>query len=59
MKLSDRELNTVLAALRFFQAYELGTLPSRVDFAEYLDDHPMLTDTEVDELCYELNTSRD
>ena len=55
--LSNRELATVLAALRLWQAdvsdNDAG-IPA--DFVEFFDDHAPLTADEIDALCDRLNT---
>lgn len=54
-QLTDREIATILAALRDFQKIqyiERGEYPQLEDFAP-------LDDSEIDELCDKLNTSID
>ena len=54
MKLSDRELATVLAALRYWQdemaPYEDGST------SEHFQEVTPLTTKEIDDLCERLNT---
>lgn len=53
--MTDRELATVLAALRLWQAKDRG--PSWDELLEIANDaRPMLNDNEIDQLCEKLNT---
>lgn len=69
MKLSDRELATVLAALRLRQAHELGSIPIEQiadedqlaainDIADAGGTVVPLTADEIDALCEWLNGGR-
>ena len=49
-KITDSELATILAALRYFQASKVTATGS------HFDDTPPLTPEEIDELCETLNT---
>jgi hypothetical protein len=60
MHLSERELATVLAALREWQGILIGEEPDAVDIDLIASDDghlDPLTFTEIDELCERLNTS--
>lgn len=52
MKLSDRELATVLAALRLFQCQP--DLPDAIQV--YFTEHQPLSKQRIDQLCSRLNT---
>lgn len=54
-KLTDREIATILAALRDFQKVQY------IDRGDYpqLEEFAPLDDSEIDELCDKLNTSID
>jgi hypothetical protein len=61
MKLSNKELATVLAALRNWQEItspEGGNKPEELMPDHFADDEPLTTD-EIDELCERLNTVAD
>ena len=49
-KITNSELATILAALRYFQASKVTATGS------HFDDAPPLTPEEIDELCETLNT---
>ena len=54
--LTDSELATVLAALRFWQD-EMGPHPHKGGcYPEHFDDHEPLGADEIDALCERLNT---
>lgn len=55
--LTLRQLSTILAALRYWQAeIEDGDIPgSQYDIATNCDDFEPLTADEIDDLCEELN----
>ena len=55
--MNDRELATVLAALRFFQEESLRHPTLHTMFREHFEDHPVLTAEEIDDLCIQLNTN--
>jgi hypothetical protein len=52
MTVSDRELATILAALRLFQA---NFAPNAEPFACFFVEHSPLSPEEIDELCERLN----
>lgn len=54
MKLTDRELATVLAALRYWQQ-DLAENPDG-PISEHFESHSPLTSDEIDALCERLNT---
>jgi hypothetical protein len=54
-QLDNRELATVLAALRRLQATEPA--PAILDIATNGDEFVRLNDQEIDELCERLNTT--
>lgn len=53
--LTDRELVTVLAALRNFQIDALNEDMGE-EFREYFEDYSPLDNDEIDTLCEELNS---
>lgn len=53
MKLTSRELATVLAALRYWQQDSIEQAEGPMQ--EYFDEHTPLTPDEIDRLCEELN----
>jgi hypothetical protein len=53
MKLTDRELATVLAALRNWQADALNE-DMKQEFRDYFVEHAPLNDNEIDDLCERL-----
>jgi hypothetical protein len=55
MTLTDRELATVLAALRFWQRAWDG---SKVSLEQFAEETP-LTPEEIDDFCERLNEGRD
>ena len=58
VRVSDREIDTILAGLRAWQAFLLGTLndaaPGILEIANNDHDNP-LTVEEIDKLCEEIN----
>jgi hypothetical protein len=56
IQIEDRELSTVLAALRYLQSNLDDALP-QFDDSGYFDDHPPLNESEIDSLCERLNLS--
>jgi len=58
VKLSDRELATILAALRYWQE-EMSLHPDVGDFSEHFTDEiTPATPGEIDELCEKLNRTQ-
>ena len=57
MKLTSRELATVLAALRYWQGDSIEQ--SEGPFAEYFTDCVQLNPDEIDSLCERLNVTED
>ena len=51
MNFDQRELRTILAALRYWQAWMLAHPGLNPDLAEGLTTNPSLTIEEIDELC--------
>ncbi len=56
MKLSDRELATLLAALRYWQ--QDLTESEEGPISEHFEDVEPLTVEEIDDLCERLNTEK-
>lgn len=54
-RLSDRELSTVLAALRYWQREGRMSAGHEFDIAENGGEFSALTNDEIDELCERLN----
>ena len=54
MNFDQRELRTILAALRYWQAWMLAHPGLDPDLAEGLTTNPRLTIEEIDELCERL-----
>jgi len=55
MKLTDRELATMLAALRLFQEYLFSSDKEIVGKFPHFDEHEPLNPDEIDDLCERLN----
>lgn len=59
IKCDDDELNTILAALRFYQEAGMGDPANRSDFIQAIacptDDHTSLDAAAIDELCERIN----
>jgi hypothetical protein len=60
LRVTDQELHTILAALRFYQEHGQGEPANRSDWIHELatngDDVISLDDAGIDELCERLNT---
>ena len=57
-ELTDREVSTILAALRYWQGAVNGMLPQPPAIVELASDggrYPSLTGVEIDELCEQIN----
>ena len=57
-ELTDREVSTILAALRLWQGAVNGMLPQPPALVELASDdgrYPSLTGAEIDELCEQIN----
>ena len=57
-ELTDREISTILAALRYWQGAVNGMLPQPPALVELASDggrYPSLTGAEIDELCEQIN----
>lgn len=57
-ELTDREVSTILAALRYWQAAANGMLPQPPALVVLATDegrYPSLTIDEIDELCEQIN----
>lgn len=56
MKVSERELATILAALRLFQSnYDSENSEYQEIFSLHFEDYTPLTNQEIDSLCERLN----
>ena len=53
--LSEKELATVLAALREWQVSKIAKTALVSEYSDYFDGVGVLTDDEIDELCERLN----